>query len=91
MNIEICGGWLLRDDSKIRCILPKGHDGLCHAEPPVYGTVRIKPYMREVKRYEPDPDFRSVTRDGDGLSFTVPTWLAEQMIAAGLAVDEVDG
>lgn len=29
MSTQPCGLWVYRDDSNIRCVLPKGHDGFC--------------------------------------------------------------
>jgi len=53
----------------------KGHEGFCRLKSKPH-VLTVQPYQRKREIYEEDPEFKSVSR-GDGLAFTVPTWVAE--------------
>ena len=76
MTTEVaCNRPVYQDDSRIRCYLPAGHNGGCLGKTPP-PRLTVKPHLRTVSVYEEDPNYKDVSK-GDGLIYTIPTWMAE--------------
>jgi len=75
--VHRCGKMVYQDDSRIRCCLERGHlrTVACQELPPVH-RLDVQSYKQKREIYEEDPNFKSISR-GDGMYFTVPTWVAE--------------
>lgn len=78
----ICNLWVFPDDHKIRCYLPRGHEGFCREQPAPYRLV-IEPFMETREIQVTDDNYRKVSR-GDGIFYTVPKWIADVLERAGI-------
>lgn len=74
---QLCWAWAFQDDSSSRCIRPLNHEG-DHKYPESPFVITVSPAYRTMEHRVEDPHFRAVTR-GDGITYTVPVWIAEAL------------
>lgn len=82
MAEQTCGRMVFQDDSRIRCVLPVGHEWPCSGPSPERRLL-VEPYMRERTIREVDPNYKMIS-DGSGLFVCVPTWVADRLEQVGL-------